>query len=83
MVQTSARTRKLVKRKRVKKSDITREMLEKYLRELFYSEVREKTTSKLYMSKVGMGLFDKVMQQEVEKHNVTLSRNLNTRDIPF
>lgn len=72
MVQTSARTRKLVKRKRVKKSDITREMLEKYLRELFYSEVREKTTSKLYMSKVGMGLFDKVMQQEVEKHNVTL-----------
>ena len=83
MVQTNARTRKLVKRKRVKKSDITREMLEKYLRELSYSEVREKTTYKLYMSKAGMGLFDKVMQQEVEKHNVTLSRSLNTRDIPF
>ena len=83
MVQTNARTRKLVKRKRVKKSDIAREMLEKYLRELFYSEVREKATSKLYMSKAGMGLFNKVMQREVEKHNVTLSRSLNTRDIPF
>ena len=44
MVQTNARTRKLVKRKRVKESDITREMLEKYIRELFYPEVREKTT---------------------------------------
>ena len=83
MVQTNARTRKLVKRKRVKESDITREMLEKYLRELFYSEVREKTTYKLYMSKAGMGLFYKVLPQEVEKHNVTLSRSLNTRDIPF
>lgn len=83
MVQTSARTRKLVKRKRVKKSDIAREMLEKYIRELFYSEVREKTTYKLYMSKAGMGLFYKVLPQEVEKHIVTLSRSLNTRDIPF
>ncbi len=83
MVQTNARTRKLVRRKRVKKSDITREMLEKYLRELFYSGVREKTTFELYMTKAGMRLFNKVMQQEVEKHIVTLSRNLNTRDIPF
>lgn len=83
MVQTNARTRKLVKRKRVKKSNITREMLEKYLRELFYSEVREKTTSKLHVSEAGMRLFNKVMQQELEKHNVTLSRSLNTRDIPF
>ena len=83
MVQTSARTRKLVKRKRVKKSDITRELLEKYLKEPFYSEIREKTTSKLYVSKAGMGLFNKAIQREVEKHNVTLSRSLNTRDIPF
>lgn len=83
MVQTNARTRKLVKRKRVKKSDITREMLEKYLRELFYSGSKERTTSKLHVSEAGMRLFNKVMQQEVEKHNVTLSRNLNTRDIPF
>ena len=83
MVQTNARTGKLVKRKRVKKSNIAREMLEKYLRELFYSEVREKTTSRLYMSKAGMCLFYKVLPQEVEKHNVTLSRSLNTRDIPF
>ena len=83
MLQTNARTRKLVKRKRVKKSDITREMVEKSLRELFYSEVREKTTSKLHMSEAGMRLFSKVMQQEMEKQNVTLSRSLNTRDIPF
>lgn len=83
MVQTNARTRKLVKRKRVKKSNITREMLEKYLRELFYSEIREKTTSKLHVSEAGMRLFNKVMQQELEKHNVTLSRSLNTRDMPF
>lgn len=83
MVQTNIRTRKLVKRKRVKKSNITREMLEKSLRGLFYSGGEEKTTSKLYVSEAGMRLFNKVMQQEIEKHNVTLSRSLNTRDIPF
>lgn len=68
MVQTHARTKKLVKRKRLKKYNITEKMLEGYFREIFYKDSQEKQTLKLYTSSTGLKIFQEALQRELDKH---------------